>query len=78
MTDSLQHHGLQPTRLFCPWNSPGKNPRVGYHFLLQRISGLGTFKKVNLRKECYTAKYYQTVLTYVDGNLRRACAGAGF
>ena len=22
---TLQPHGLQPTRLFCPWNSPGKN-----------------------------------------------------
>ena len=21
----------------CPWNSPGKNPGVGFHFLLQRI-----------------------------------------
>ena len=23
--------------LLCPWNSPGKNTRVGFHFLLQRI-----------------------------------------
>ena len=29
-------HGLQHTRLLCPWNSPGKNPGVGCHFL-QRI-----------------------------------------
>ena len=28
-------HGLQPTRLPCPWNSPGKNIGVGCHFLLQ-------------------------------------------
>ena len=34
---SLRPHGLQPTRLFCPWNSPGKNTGVGCHFLLQRI-----------------------------------------
>ena len=26
--DSLWPHGLQPTRLFCPWNSPGKNTGV--------------------------------------------------
>ena len=26
-----------PTSLFCPWNSPGKNPGVGSHSLLQRI-----------------------------------------
>ena len=24
-SDSLQLHGLQPTRLLCPWDSPGKN-----------------------------------------------------
>ena len=28
-------HGLQPTRLPRPWNSPGKNTGVGCHFLLQ-------------------------------------------
>ena len=33
----LQPHGLQPTRLFCPWNFPGKNTGVGCHFLLQGI-----------------------------------------
>ena len=25
----------QPTRLTCPWDSPGKNTGVGSHFLLQ-------------------------------------------
>ena len=37
MSDSLQTRGLQPTRLLCPWNSPGKNTGVGCYFLLQRI-----------------------------------------
>ena len=35
MSDSSQPHGLQPTRLPCPWDSPGKNTGVGCHFLLQ-------------------------------------------
>ena len=35
MSDSLQSHGLQPARLLCPWDSPGKNTGVGCHFLLQ-------------------------------------------
>ena len=35
MSDSLRARGLQPTRLLCPWDSPGKNTRVGCHFLLQ-------------------------------------------
>ena len=30
-------HGLKPTRLLCPWDSPGKNTAVGCHFLLQGI-----------------------------------------
>ena len=28
-------HRGQPTRLSCPWDSPGKNTGVGCHFLLQ-------------------------------------------
>ena len=35
MSESLRRHGLQPTRLLCPWSSPGKNTGVGCHFLLQ-------------------------------------------
>ena len=34
VSDSMQPHGLQPTRLPRPWNSPGKNTGVGCHFLL--------------------------------------------
>ena len=29
--------GLQPARLLCPRDFPGKNTGVGYHFLLQGI-----------------------------------------
>ena len=36
-TSSLWPHGLQPTRLLCPWGSPGKNTGVGRHALLQGI-----------------------------------------
>ena len=32
---TLRPHGLEPTRLLCPWDSPGKNTGVGCHFLLQ-------------------------------------------
>ena len=37
VSDSLHPHGMQPARLLCPWNSPGKNTRVGYHSLVQEI-----------------------------------------
>ena len=33
----LQPHGLQSSRLLCPWNFPGKDTGVGCHFLLQGI-----------------------------------------
>ena len=35
MSDSVRLHGREPTRLPCPWDSPGKNTGVGCHFLLQ-------------------------------------------
>ena len=37
VSDSLWPQGLQPTRLLCPWDSPGKNTGVGCPALLQRI-----------------------------------------
>ena len=30
-------HGLQPTRILCPWDFPGKNIGVGCLFLLQEL-----------------------------------------
>ena len=35
VSDSLRPHGLQPTRLLCPWDSPGKHTGMACHFLLQ-------------------------------------------
>ena len=37
VSNSLRPHGLQPARLLCPWDSPGKNIGVGCHALLQGI-----------------------------------------
>ena len=37
VSSSLQRYGLQPSRLLCPWESPGKNTGVGCHALLQGI-----------------------------------------
>ena len=33
MSDSLRPYGLQPTRLFRPWDFPGKSTGVGCHCL---------------------------------------------
>ena len=35
MSNSVQLHRWQPTRLPHPWDSPGKNTGVGCHFFLQ-------------------------------------------
>ena len=35
MSDSVRPQRQQPTRLPCPWDSPGKNTGVGCHFFLQ-------------------------------------------
>ena len=58
---TLQSHGLSPTRLLCPWNSPGKNTWVDYHFLLQGIfptqgSNLGP---LHCRQIRYHLSYFQ-------------------
>ena len=37
VSNYLWPHALQPARLLCPWDSPGKNTRVGCHALLHRI-----------------------------------------
>ena len=33
----MRPHGLQPARLLCSWDSPGKHIGVGSHLLLQGI-----------------------------------------
>ena len=35
VSDSLWLHRLGPARLLCPWDSPGQNTGVDWHFLLQ-------------------------------------------
>ena len=48
MSDSLQPHGQQPSRLLCPWNSPGKNTGVGSQSIL-----LGIFPTQGLKHWVY-------------------------
>ena len=50
MSESVQPHRWQPTRLLCPWDSPGKSTRVGCHCLLHTL-----FKKwISLTKWIYS------------------------
>ena len=47
MSDSLGPHGLQPTRLLCPWDSPDKDTGVDCHSLLQGSSQLRGWTRVS-------------------------------
>ena len=39
ISDSLWPLELQPTRLLCPWDSPGKNTGIDCHFLYPNTKG---------------------------------------
>ena len=47
VSDSSWPHGLQPTRLLHPWDSPGKSTGVGRHRLLHTTSAYTTKYKIN-------------------------------
>ena len=50
----------QPTRLPCPWDSPGKNTGVGCHFLLQCMK---------VKRESEVAQSCPTLLDPMDCSL---------
>ena len=51
-------HRQQPTRLRCPWDSPGKNTGVGGHFLLQCMKvKVKLLSRVRLLVTPWTAAY---------------------
>ena len=57
--DSLWLHGLQPTRLLCPWNSPGKNTGVGSHSLLQGIFLTSNLGLLHCRQTVYSLSHWR-------------------
>ena len=60
MSDSVQPHRWQPTRLPRPWDSPGKNTGVGCHFLLQCMK---------VKSESEVAQSYPTLSNPMDCSL---------
>ena len=54
MSDSVRPHRRQPTRLPCPWDSPGKNTGVGCHFLLQCMK---VKSESEVAQSCPTLRY---------------------
>ena len=60
VSDSVQPHRWQPTRLTRPWDSPGKNTGVGCHFLLQCMkveSEVKSLSRVRLFATPWTAAH---------------------
>ena len=60
VSDSVRPHRRQPTKLSCPWDSPGKNTGVGCHFLLQRMK---------VKSENEDAQSFPTLSNPVDCSL---------
>ena len=64
LSDSVQPHRRQPTRLLCPWDSPGKNTGEGCHFLLQCMKvKVKSLSRVRLFATPWTVAY-QAPLSY--------------
>ena len=42
MSNTLWPHGLQPARLLCPWDSPGKNTGLSFQFLCKPSEAFNT------------------------------------
>ena len=55
---SSRPHGLQPTRLLCPWDFPGKRTGVGCHCLLREliIAMINTLN-MSVKLECIRKKH---------------------
>ena len=54
MSNSVRPHRRQPTRLLCPWDSPGKNTGVGCHFHTTWVLlYLGNPKPISLTSSIY-------------------------
>ena len=64
MSDSLRPHGLQPARLLCPWNSPGKNTGLGCHALLQGDLPNPGIKPTPLTSPALAGEFFTTGATW--------------
>ena len=56
----MRPHRQQPTRLHCPWDSPGKKTGVGCHFLPQCVK---------VKSESEVAQSYRTLSDPMDCSL---------
>ena len=58
VSNSVQPHRQQLSRLPCPWDSPGKNTGAGCHYLLQCMEvKVKSLRPVRLLATSWTASY---------------------
>ena len=60
-SDPQRPHGLQPTRLLCPWDFPGKSTGVGFHYLLQKHKRQAQMVARTLSLQNPNSKIFQAV-----------------
>ena len=63
VSNSLRPHGVQPTRLLCPWDFPGKSTGVGCHCLLLSPIWIST-KRIHNRENLARWRKWQTLWIY--------------
>ena len=71
--DSLRYWRLLPTRLLCPWDSPGKNTGVDCCTLLPGLSPIQGSNPRLLRLLCYQAGLF----IYLFFTTRATCEALG-
>ena len=64
VSDPQRPHGLQPSRLLCPWDLPGKSTGVGCHHLLRMHTLLCIKSHKDLLYGTENATQY-SVITYM-------------
>ena len=65
VSDSLRPYELQPARLLCPWNSPGKNIGVGSHCQVYRESSQ---TRDQIQFSCIASRFFSIWATRENTN----------
>ena len=73
MSDCLKPYGLYPTRLPCPWDSPGKNTGVGCRALLQGIFPTQGSNLCLLTSPVLAGRFFTTSTTWEAWDIIISC-----
>ena len=69
VSNSLWPHGLWPTRLHSPWDSPGKNTGAGCHFLLPGIFPIQGLNPGLLSISCIATRFFYHWATWYQAKV---------